>query len=187
MDDQKPVFILSMFRLIVLYLTLLGSSLVVFAENSLTKPLDPFDFIAQPSEQVKRGAELYDLVCSDCHGDSGLGIAEGRLSFLPEHQYCEQCHKRNNASYKRDVRLSERHSFNLGEPPALRGDGVLAKFSNGALLYSYLKATMPRYDPGVLSDSDYLEITAFLLALNNYLPEHLELSFDNAHLIGFKQ
>ncbi|MCA9835335.1 MAG: c-type cytochrome [Trueperaceae bacterium] len=153
---------------------------VVLAESSLKAPLDPFDFIEQASEQVQRGAKVYDLVCSDCHGDSGLGIAEGRLSFLPEHQKCEKCHKGFNASTKKDVELSERNSFNIGTPPALRGEGALSHFNNAAVLYAYIRAAMPRYEPGMLSDQEYLDITAFLVALNGDLPTGLNLDQENA-------
>ncbi len=176
-----------MFRLTVfLYCFGLSLGLIVFAQTQLSKPLDPFDFIKVSTEQVKRGAKVYDLVCSDCHGDSGLGIEEGRLSFLPEHQNCEKCHRKFNASTKKDVKLSERNSFNLGVPPKLRGEEALAHFNNAAVLYVYIRSAMPRYEPGMLSDQDYLDITAFLSALNNSLAENFELTQANANMISLK-
>ena len=141
--------------------------------------MSPLELVADSSPQVLRGAETYDLVCSDCHGDSGLGIAEGRLSFDPEHQRCEKCHRTFNAPTKANVRLSEKNSFNIGEPPALHGEGVLAHFANAATLHAYIRAAMPRYDPGVLSEDEYLDITAFLLELNGLLPEGVTLSEAN--------
>ena len=143
------------------------------------KPTSPAEFVTGSSPQVLRGAETYDLVCSDCHGDSGLGIAEGRASFDPAHQRCERCHKTFNAPTKANTKLSEKNSFNIGEPPALRGDGVLAHFANAATLHAYLRAAMPRYAPGTLSDEEYLDVTAFLLEVNGLLPEGLTLGADN--------
>ena len=171
--------------------------LVLFASLSffaLSQPMQdnrnngipsPLEFVGEVSEQVTRGAEVYDLVCSDCHGDTGLGIEEGRLSFLPEHQRCEKCHKAFNAKTKRDVEISERNSFNLGNPPALRGANILEHFGNAAVLYTYIRAAMPRYDPGALSEQDYLDITAFLLELNNKLPRNTNLTRDNISNIHF--
>ena len=147
------------------------------AETELPSPAD---LVAGSSEQVLRGAEIYDLVCSDCHGDSGLGIAEGRLSFDPEHRRCEQCHKTFNAPTKNNVKLSERNSFNIGEPPALQGEGVLAHFANAGVLHAYIRAAMPRYEPGMLGEEEYIDITAFLLKLNDLLPQGLILSEANA-------
>ncbi len=134
------------------------------------------EIIAGHSEQVRRGAEVYDLVCSNCHGNTGLGIEEGRAEFLPEHRRCEKCHRPNNAATKLNVIISDKNSFNIGNPPALHD---LSKFGNAAGLKAYLQATMPRYEPGRLSDEEYMDITAFLLALNDKLPEHTTLTANN--------
>jgi len=144
------------------------------------KPPSPTEWVAGSSAQVVRGAESYDLICSDCHGDTGLGIAEGRLSFDPEHQRCERCHRTFNAPTKANVEISEKNAFNIGEPSPLRGEGVLGHFTDASVLYAYLSAAMPRYDPGSLDDEVYLDITAFLLELNNALPDSTQLTKENA-------
>ena len=163
-------------------LFLVGFGALVLAQgmSRADEPAASASLVAGSSPQVLRGAEAYDLICSDCHGNSGLGIGEGRLSFLPEHQRCEQCHKPFNAPTKANVELSERNAFNIGEPPALRGEGALAHFGHAGGLYSYLRSAMPRYDPGALSDQEYWDITAFLLELNGALPDDLTLTADNA-------
>ena len=143
------------------------------SENKTELPPEVLELISGYSEQVKRGAKVYDLVCSNCHGNTGLGIEEGKAEFLPEHQRCEQCHRRNNAARLIDVEISERNSFNIGTPPALHD---LAKFGTAAGLKAYIEAAMPRYEPGTLSAEDYLDITAFLLALNKKLPEDITLT-----------
>lgn len=169
-----PLALLTLFGLLLLAALALGQGAMRAA------PAPSRTFVAGSSTQVLRGAEAYDLVCSDCHGNSGLGITEGRLSFLPEHQRCEQCHKVFNAPTKADVRLSERNAFSLGQPPALRGEGALARFGTAAALYAYVRSAMPRYDPGALTDAEYLDITAFLLELNGELPAGATLTEGNA-------
>lgn len=166
-----------------LFLTLLFAVLSIASlqdENQMPKSaeLDPeiLEVIAGYGEQVQRGAETYDLVCSNCHGNTGLGIEEGRAEFLPEHQRCEKCHRPNNAARIVDVEVSDRNSFNIGVPPALH---TLAKFGSAAGLKAYLQAAMPRYEPGRLSDEEYEDITAFLLALNNQLPTDTTLTAEN--------
>jgi cytochrome c len=143
------------------------------------------EVIAGYGEQVRHGAEVYDLICSNCHGNTGLGIEEGRAEFLPEHQRCEKCHRPNNAPTKANVEISEKNSFNIGIPPALHGESLLSKFGNAAGLNAYLKAAMPRYEPGKLTGQEYLDITAFLLALNDVLPEDIVLTNENGSSISF--
>lgn len=135
-------------------------------------------------EQVKHGAEVYDLVCSNCHGNTGLGIEEGKAEFLPEHQRCEKCHRPFNAATLANVEISEKNAFNIGTPPALQSE-TLRKFGSATGLYAYIAAAMPRHDPGVLSKQDYLDITAFLLALNDVLPRDTVLTNDNSSSITF--
>lgn len=139
------------------------------------------ELISGYSEQVHRGAEAYDLICSNCHGNTGLGIEEGRTEFLREHQRCEKCHRPFNSSKLAEVEVSDKNSFNIGNPPALKE--TLYKFGNAAGLYAYLKTAMPRYAPGNLSDEQYLDITAFLMVLNHALPQETRLSLDNLQSI----
>lgn len=150
------------------------------SESKTELPPEILELIADYSEQVRRGAEVYDLVCSNCHGNTGLGIEEGRTEFLPEHQRCEKCHHPNNAAKIVDVEISDRNSFNIGNPPALHN---LAKFGSAAGLKAYLQATMPRYEPGRLSDEEYLDITAFLLVLNKKLAENTTLTAERLETI----
>ena len=137
------------------------------------------------SEQVRHGAEVYDLVCSSCHGNTGLGIEEGRAEFFPEHQRCEKCHRPFNASTLANVEISEKNSFNIGTPPALRSEDMLKKYGSAAVLYAYISAAMPRHDPGVLTQQEYLDITAFVLALNDVLPQNTVLTDENGLTLTF--
>lgn len=128
------------------------------------------------SEQVKAGAHTYHLVCEACHGASGGGLAEGRLSFPPSHQYCERCHHRYNSALWDQTRITDFNSFDLGHPPALRGPGSLDELSNGEDLYRYIHTNMPRYRPGSLGRAEALDVTAFLLALRGDMPATASVS-----------
>lgn len=136
--------------------------------------------IANSNEQLQEGARVYNLVCADCHGDTGLGFEEALLGFHPDHHNCSQCHRKYNSPHEDDVQVSERNCFNIGEPPPLRTDGAVKKFQNAAAYFYYIKATMPRYDPNGLTEQEYWNITAFLMAINNNLPEGTELNIKNA-------
>lgn len=144
------------------------------------------DLLANASPQVQAGAAQYHLVCEACHGASGLGMAEGRLSFDPAHQYCERCHKPYNAPLWDDVHIGPFNSFNLGDAPAIRGPGALADLPNALVLYGYLKAAMPRYRPGNLTDVQYLEVTAFVSALRGDLPPDATLTLQDAADVALK-
>lgn len=58
--------------------------------------------------------------------------------------------------------------------PALRGTAFLAKWATGqrplADLHGYLSQKMPRNKPGSLSAAEYLNVTAFVLSRNGYVP-----------------
>lgn len=88
----------------------------------------------------------------------GGGIAEARLAFPETHRTCERCHR----PYNPPTSLDPADIFSVGEPPPLRGLAVTARFSSPESLYQFIRSTMPRYNPGVLSDKEYWAITAFL-------------------------
>jgi mono/diheme cytochrome c family protein len=49
--------------------------------------------VAGAPDAVLRGAATYDWNCAVCHGDTGLGYAEARLSFPADHRTCTRCHR----------------------------------------------------------------------------------------------
>jgi alcohol dehydrogenase (cytochrome c) len=55
--------------------------------------------------------------------------------------------------------------------PPVVGTKALTKFKTGADLLTYVKEKMPKDDPGSLSESDYLAVTAWLLSKNAKLGE----------------
>ena len=123
--------------------------------------------------QVARGADIYDRNCAVCHGDSALGFAEARRAFPQDHRACTRCHKQNNPqvmSLEQVVEEGRDHDlFPIGDPPPLRGADALASLPDPVALFHYIRATMPRYRPGTMADQEYLDVTAFLLAVNGRL------------------
>src|SRR3712207_2099549 len=67
------------------------------------------------------------------------------------------------------------HGNNLegGEGPALIGGGRMAPYVNAARLYQYTRGTMPLDAPGSLSEQQYYDLVAYLLARNNLLADNL--------------
>lgn len=147
----------------------LASALTLVAASEGSSALPPaLSPVPGSSEQVKRGAELYDWNCAVCHGDTALGFAEAREAFPEDHRRCQRCHKPNNPARMSLEAMSPHNAFSVGDPPALRGEGTLQAFPHALALYSYIRATMPRYEPGRLNDSEYWDITAFLLELSGH-------------------
>ncbi len=126
--------------------------------------------LARASDQVKAGSQTFHIVCATCHGPTGKGFSEARLAFIPDHRACERCHRPANPARWSDTQITARNSFSLGQPPAVRGTDLLQEYPTPSSLFRYLKRAMPRYDPGKFSDEQYVQLTAFLLALNGAMP-----------------
>jgi mono/diheme cytochrome c family protein len=120
--------------------------------------------VAGAPEAVVRGAIVYDLNCAVCHGDTGLGYAEAKLAFPEDHRGCTRCHRPGNEREMSFETMNERvhNLFDVGNPPALRGPSALTSFPSDTVLLAYTRATMPRYQPGRLSDEEYAQVVAFM-------------------------
>jgi mono/diheme cytochrome c family protein len=127
---------------------------------------------------LPQGAELYDFHCAVCHGATGLGYAEARTAFPGDYQYCERCHNPRNPPRLQVFQMDDGMAFSLGNPPPLSLPENLQGFSNAAALRHYIQQTMPRYQPGRLSDSESLDITAYVLHLRG--AKHQVLTEANA-------
>ena len=108
------------------------------------------------ASQADVGAEIYRLVCRDCHGDRGQGLTtEWRAKWEPADQNCWQtkCHASNHPP----------EGFILPRyVPPLIGPGTLSKFKTTLDLYNFIRVTMPWHNPGSLQEAEYWELTAFL-------------------------
>lgn len=129
--------------------------------------LSPFERLAKPTLpavplQADRGAQTFWLWCLPCHGDRGQGLTdEFRETYPPDHQNCWErgCHGKR--TYE--------DGFSIPEwVPALIGSNAqINKFQTAASLYAYIRFAMPYWKPGVITDEEAWDVTAFLLRENN--------------------
>jgi mono/diheme cytochrome c family protein len=141
--------------------------------------LSPFERLAEPTlpaepSQADHGAQVYWLSCLPCHGDKGQGLTdEFRTTYPPEEQYCWErgCH--GEIPYESGFTLPKKIS-------ALIGQSALAKFSDAAQLNSYIRATMPFWNPGSLTEEEAWRVTAFILRENDLWNDTTELNASNA-------
>ncbi|MBX3144085.1 MAG: hypothetical protein KF813_10040 [Trueperaceae bacterium] len=144
--------------------------LILMSANAQTTEEEAWEtvaLVAGSTRQASDGAVLFAHHCSACHGDTGGGIEEARLSFPESHRDCTRCHKPNNPSTMLLEEMTPRNAFNVGLAPPLVGPGFdLSKYGSGAGLYAYVHATMPRPFPAALDEDTYLAIVAFLMAAN---------------------
>lgn len=123
---------------------------------------------ASPS-QADHGAQVYWLSCMPCHGDKGQGLTdEFRKTYPPEEEYCWEsgCHGPN--PYESGFTLPKKI-------PAVIGETTLAKFADAAQLNAYIRATMPFWKPGSLSEEEAWRVTAFILRENRLWDASTEL------------
>lgn len=116
------------------------------------------------SEALELGEDLYERRCSVCHGPTGLGLEEARGAFPESHRRCTQCHKSGGPKLL-FFPFQDNNMFDVGQAPALRGEGTLSAFGDSKALSAYIQAAMPRHAPGSLSDAEAEAITAFVEGL----------------------
>jgi mono/diheme cytochrome c family protein len=140
------------------------------------------DRLAQPTlpvspSQADKGAQVYWLSCLPCHGDRGQGLTEEfKQTYPAEDRNCWNSGCHGKRPYENGFTLPT----NI---PAVIGAGTLQKFSNAAILHSYIFAAMPYWRPGSLTDEESWQVTAFLLRENNLLTNGEELTASNADLV----
>jgi hypothetical protein len=64
--------------------------------------------------------------------------------------------------------------------PAVIGETTLAKFTDAAQLNAYVRATMPYWKPGSLTEEEAWSVTAFILRENDLWDGRTELNVANA-------
>lgn len=128
-------------------------------------PMPTLDRLAEPTlpaepSPADHGAQLYWLYCMPCHGDKGQGLTdEFRETYPPEDNNCwgRGCHGRN--PYEGGFTLPT-------TVPQVIGPDSLSKFATVANLNGFIHAAMPYEDPGVLTENEAWQVTAFLLREN---------------------
>jgi len=162
---QKLIRILFPLGLALLIAAFLFQEGMAFNISPQITPMPTLDRLAEPTlpvspSQADHGAQLYWLHCMPCHGDKGQGLTdEFRDTYPPEDNNCwaRGCHGRN--PYEDGFTLPT-------TVPRLIGSGALTKFASVANLNGFIRAAMPFEDPGVLTEDEYWQVTAFLLREN---------------------
>ena len=156
-----------------------GTASSVDLQATPVNTLSPFERLAEPTlpaepSQADQGAQDFWLYCLPCHGDKGQGLTEEfRTTYPPEEQYCWQSGCHGKSPYENGFTLPE-------HIPALIGQGALSKFSDAAQLNSYIRATMPFWKPGSLTEEEFWRVTAFILRENDLWTDTVELGASNA-------
>jgi len=139
------------------------------ASERLLKPTLP----AKPS-QADQGAQDYWLYCLACHGERGQGLTEEfRETYPPDEINCWKSGCHGKTPYEFGFTLPTKI-------PAVIGQNTLAKFSDAAQLNSYIRAAMPFWKPGSLTEAEAWRVTAFLLRENGLWDDVKELNESNA-------
>lgn len=126
----------------------------------------------QVAEVVQHGAALYAFNCAVCHGEAGGGLEEAKLAFPEDHRNCTRCHRPNNRVIQPLTQpFIDNDMFSIGDPPPLHDPTGLAAQADPVALLAYVSATMPRYDPGRLTEDEYRAVTAHLLTINGRTDE----------------
>ena len=156
-----------------------GTASSIDQQSTPVSTLDPFERLAEPTlpaepSQADHGAQDYWLYCLPCHGDRGQGLTdEFRETYPPDEVNCWQsgCHGKRPYEF----------GFTLPtQIPAVIEDHALAKFTDAAQLNAYIRATMPFWNPGSLTEEEAWRVTAFLLRENGLLNGSTELNASNA-------
>jgi len=123
------------------------------------------------------GSVKWWAVCMACHGDIGQGLTdEWRQVAFGEDMNCwtSKCHGPRHPP--------EGFVLPRQVPPAI-GPGTLRRFVTVADLQRYLKAKMPWWKPGSLSEDESWQLTAFILRSDGRLPAGTELNISQASML----
>ena len=153
-----------------------GSADTVQPQVEITPTVDR---LAQPTlpavpSQADHGAQVYWLSCLPCHGDRGQGLTdEFRKAYPPEEEYCWESGCHGARPYENGFTLPMKI-------PGVIGGSTLAKFADAAQLNAYIRATMPFWKPGSLTEEESWGVTAFILRQNGFWDDATELGASNA-------
>lgn len=156
-----------------------GTASSVTQQPTPVSTLSPFERLAEPTLpavplQADHGAQDYWLYCLPCHGDRGQGLTEEfRETYPPDEVNCWQSGCHGKRPYEDGFTLPT-------EIPAVIGHNTLAKFADAAQLNAYIRAIMPFWNPGSLTEEEAWRVTAFILRENDLWDSSMELNASNA-------
>ena len=129
-----------------------------------------FNPTATPPTQGGNGANTFQVYCMPCHGDLGQGLTDEfrNRQYPPEDVNCWKSGCHGERPYE--------NGFTLPMTiPLLIGPGALSKFQTAQTLYGFIKGAMPFNAPGSLTDTQYLNLTAYLLEENQFVSKDARL------------
>lgn len=145
-------------------------SYTVQAQDETVTPTPKASWLILPelpetATEADYGAEIYRLVCQDCHGNVGQGLTEEwrREGFAPEDQNCWQA-KCHSGSHPVDGFVLPQYV------PPVAGEASLTRFNTSLDLYNFIRAAMPYHNPGSLLEREYWQLTAFIVRMNDLDP-----------------
>ena len=152
---------------------------IVDSANAQVDMTPTVDRLAQPTlpavpSQADHGAQVYWLSCLPCHGDRGQGLTdEFRKTYPPEEEYCWESGCHGARPYENGFTIPM-------QIPGVIGGSTLAKFADAAQLNAYIRATMPFWKPGSLTEEESWQVTSFILRQNGLWDASTELGTSNA-------
>ncbi len=177
----RPIGLVALIALGALWLSLFSVSSRVGAQ-SIAQPAPtqaaptrtPFSNpTATPPTQGGNGANTFYVYCMPCHGDAGQGLTDEfrNRQYPPEDVNCWKSGCHGPRPYD--------NGFTLPITiPMLIGPGALAKFQTAQALYGYIRGAMPFNAPGSLTDTQYVNLTAFLLEGNQIVSAGVQLNIN---------
>ena len=155
-------------------------SVLRIVQTGLT-PTPRYNPTATPPTQSGHGHAIFYIYCSSCHGDVGQGLTdEYRLrAYPPEDVDCWKSGCHGARPYENGFILPK-------TVPALIGPGTLTKFATARNVFDFMRAAMPFNKPGSLSEEQYLQLLAYLLEQNNFVPTGTRLDVNTLQQIGLR-
>jgi hypothetical protein len=137
---------------------------------AIIPPATPtLDRLAEPPlpanpTQLELGRHLFWLNCMPCHGDQGQGLTDEFRRLYVEDANCwaRGCH----GGKVGDQGFPVPHTV----PAIISSSGELPHFPSAPALFEFLRRTHPPQNPGLMPDSDYWAITAYVVDQNGRLP-----------------
>lgn len=152
---------------------LLGASLLIGLPLA-----DAIPALAYDGDQADQGAMIYYNYCAACHGGEGQGLTDAwRAAWGPDANcWAAGCHSERLPAIPQEPGMPPA----LGAPPALIGLATLSRFFSAQELHDFIRAAMPRWAPGLLSEKEYWAVTAFLIRARGIPADGLRLDDSTA-------
>jgi cytochrome c len=125
---------------------------------------------ATPPTQGGHGQDVFYIYCMPCHGDEGQGLTDEfrTRQYPPEDTNCWKAGCHGERPYD--------NGFTLPKTiPALIGSDALSKFNTAQDIFNFIHTAMPFNKPGSLTDTQYLQVLAFLLERNQIVSPGVQL------------